>query len=506
MHQRSNPGQKTTKEFYDTAGGIENSFKQRSRHTTHPSIDVDVATSVDRQPEFGRRAFDFNGTRRFYWEEKDQYGVYKDDQGYARDLYGSTISVHINDIKRLLERASKDEPAYICLPKHVSSFTQTKLVPEIYTKDEINEMFYGVCGEHERNKEAFQIKLDGVYYPLNDSISWLTTCMEEMKQDIARLQNATDDPWISCDTPTIPFGPPTLMSINLRVSDLLCPLSNDWDLGKVRAVLQHYEDEILSLIASSAPSRDRLAWLPDKSGLYTTRLGDRVGMNLLRSPEMQTPPQDPATHSPFDWLKNIWNIHTAPKIKDFLWRVARKAIPVSENHASSGITPFFCKSCSGIEDDLHVFLHCAAQARNKRCFEDRTYSATEIVSKAVSDAREWQDSQTHFAEDISLAHNRLAPHPPLRVNTSGPTCHVDAAWDARSGMCGLGGLFSGSPTRTRLPRISATRSLVSSALMAEAPAICLAVMTAAFSNIKTVAILSDSLTLIKMLKQKETRL
>ncbi|KAF3560147.1 hypothetical protein F2Q69_00012615 [Brassica cretica] len=36
------------------------------------------------------------------------------------------------------------------------------------------------------------MKLDGVYYPLNDSISWLTACMEEMKQDIARIQNATD--------------------------------------------------------------------------------------------------------------------------------------------------------------------------------------------------------------------------------------------------------------------------------------------------------------------------
>ncbi|KAF2601763.1 hypothetical protein F2Q70_00026233 [Brassica cretica] len=69
---------------------------------------------------------------------------------------------------------------------------RTQLVPEIYTKDEINEMFYGVCGEHERNKEAFQMKLDGVYGPLNDSISWLTTCMEEMKKDIARIQNATN--------------------------------------------------------------------------------------------------------------------------------------------------------------------------------------------------------------------------------------------------------------------------------------------------------------------------
>ncbi|KAF2581696.1 hypothetical protein F2Q68_00004956 [Brassica cretica] len=53
-------------------------------------------------------------------------------------------------------------------------------------------MFYGVCGEHDRNKEAFRMKLDGVYYPLNDSICWLTTCREEMKKDIARIQNATD--------------------------------------------------------------------------------------------------------------------------------------------------------------------------------------------------------------------------------------------------------------------------------------------------------------------------
>ncbi|KAF3588710.1 hypothetical protein F2Q69_00030094 [Brassica cretica] len=191
MHQRSNPEQKIKKKFYDTAGGIENSFKQRSRHTTQPSINIDVPT-VARQLEFGRRAYELYGNRKFYWEEKDEYGVYRDNRGFARDLDGHTIPVHNKDIRRLLERASRDEPAYICLPEHASSFTQTKLVQEINTKDEINEMFYGVCSEHERNKEAFQMKLDGVYYPLNDSISWLITCMEEMKQDIARIQNATD--------------------------------------------------------------------------------------------------------------------------------------------------------------------------------------------------------------------------------------------------------------------------------------------------------------------------
>ncbi|KAF3598748.1 hypothetical protein F2Q69_00037567 [Brassica cretica] len=184
--------QKVTKEFYDTAGGIDKRFKQKSRHPTRPPIDVDVPTSVDRRPEFGRSAFDLFGTRKFYWEEKDEYGIYRDDQGYVRDVDGHTILVHNKDIRRLLKRASRDEHNYICLPEHASSFTKTKLVPEIYTKDEISEMFYEMCGEQENNKEEFQMKLDGVYYPLNDSISWLTTCMEEMRQDIARIQRATD--------------------------------------------------------------------------------------------------------------------------------------------------------------------------------------------------------------------------------------------------------------------------------------------------------------------------
>ncbi|KAF3529511.1 hypothetical protein DY000_02040402 [Brassica cretica] len=88
VHQRNIPEyqQKDTKEFYDIAGVIDKSFKQRSRHPTRPSIDIVIPTSVDRRPEFGRRAFDFYGTRNFYWEEKNEYGVYIDDHGYTRDL------------------------------------------------------------------------------------------------------------------------------------------------------------------------------------------------------------------------------------------------------------------------------------------------------------------------------------------------------------------------------------------------------------------------------------
>ncbi|KAF3605933.1 hypothetical protein DY000_02049243 [Brassica cretica] len=189
MQQRNVPShqQRVTNESYDTAGGVDNHFKQKNRHHNRPSIDVDAPPSIDRRLEFGKPAYDRDGTRRFHWEEKDEYGVYRDYQGHARDVDGHIIHVSKDKIRKLMERASRDEHSYICLPEHASSFTQTKLVPEIYTKDEINEMFYGVCGAQEKNERDFHMKLDGVYYPLNDSISWLTTCMEEMRQDIAKI-------------------------------------------------------------------------------------------------------------------------------------------------------------------------------------------------------------------------------------------------------------------------------------------------------------------------------
>ncbi|KAF3589157.1 hypothetical protein F2Q69_00029078 [Brassica cretica] len=141
IQQRNSPThqQRVTNEFYDTFGRVDDRFKPKNNY------------------------------------------------GHARDVDGHIICVSKDDIRSLLERASMEDQSYLCLLEHARSFTQTKLVPEIYTKDEINEMFYGVCGAQEKNEGDFQMKLDGVYYTLNDS-SWLTTCMEEIKQDIARIQ------------------------------------------------------------------------------------------------------------------------------------------------------------------------------------------------------------------------------------------------------------------------------------------------------------------------------
>ncbi|RID72173.1 hypothetical protein BRARA_C04078, partial [Brassica rapa] len=81
-------------------------------------------------------------------------------------------------------------------------------------------------------------------------------------------------------------------------------------------------------------------------------------------------------------------------------------------------------------------------------------------------------------------------------------CYVDGAWDAVSRNCGTGGIFSGEGSSAYPNSISDSRRFVSSALMAECLAIRSAVMHAASLNIKSLMILSDSQSLVKLLKER----
>lgn len=89
------------------------------------------------------------------------------------------------------------------------------------------------------------------------------------------------DPWLSCEKPTTPIGPPPQSDENMLVSELLCPISNTWDRGRIKALLPQYEDHILRLITSYAHAADRLVWLPEKSGNYSTKTGYGLGVHNL---------------------------------------------------------------------------------------------------------------------------------------------------------------------------------------------------------------------------------
>lgn len=199
-----------------------------------------------------------------------------------------------------------------------------------------------------------------------------------------------------------------------------------------------------------------------------------------------------------DWLKHIWNVGTSPKIKDFLWKIIKKAIPVSDNLSKCGVPPFNCKRCGAYEDDLHVFLTCPFaeevwnllplrerpspvtlsmnalvkagnnftplppsgisapiwpwvlwnlwKSRNKLIFENRAFTVQETVLKCILDAKEWIEAQNTL-KLVSLSSflpstSRLSAPPLFPPEVL--ICNVDAAWNASSNGCGVGGVFSGN--------------------------------------------------------------
>ncbi|CAN7011778.1 unnamed protein product, partial [Brassica rapa subsp. trilocularis] len=132
-------------------------------------------------------------------------------------------------------------------------------------------------------------------------------------------------------------------------------------------------------------------------------------------------------------------------------------------------------------------------ARNKAIFENATYTASEILVKALLDAKEWES-----ANQTSQKSRSILTLPKSRPMENSPNCWVDGAW-IESSLCGGFGWIIKSTSNSILCKDSASRTYVGSALIAEALAIRQALRAAAFLGLLTLNVFSDSLVLISAL-------
>lgn len=162
------------------------------------------------------------------------------------------------------------------------------------------------------------------------------------------------EPWLLVLAPQQPIRPPTFEALSLKVSDLIWPNSNAWNVDAIRRHLPIYEEIITKITLSSFPLRDSIAWLPVKSGSYSTK----SGYALTKMNNMQDVVED------FDWKTCIWQVKTTPKVKLFLWKMKNRALPVGKNLVVRGITNVSrCKHCDEVEDELHIILNCPFAVR-----------------------------------------------------------------------------------------------------------------------------------------------
>ena len=154
-----------------------------------PSFDDAAEPSIDDQFDFRRSTPIQNRKWKPRWESRDEYSVYRDEDGFARAKDGRIIHVSKEDIRAILQRATIVGRTHIGLPEYAVVSIRTVPDEASYSKAEIDEMVAEIYRVLRTSDDYHSKRLDDIYYPFDNSISWLTTRTDEMKQDIAMIQN-----------------------------------------------------------------------------------------------------------------------------------------------------------------------------------------------------------------------------------------------------------------------------------------------------------------------------
>ncbi|KAG2332543.1 hypothetical protein Bca4012_017886 [Brassica carinata] len=133
-------------------------------------------------------------------------------------------------------------------------------------------------------------------------------------------------------------------------------------------------------------------------------------------------------------MKDVWLLPLPPKLRVFIWKVVRGALPLGDNLETRWLKDLSkCTFCGLRENANHLFLTCdfaktvwslapiahgtflttatsftaalqesrktpnlpptgvTTGSLNQKIFENRRFTETETLSKAVADAREWTE-------------------------------------------------------------------------------------------------------------------
>ncbi|CAG7897206.1 unnamed protein product [Brassica rapa] len=145
------------------------------------------------------------------------------------------IPITKDNIRKVLERASLFEESHMCLPEHATSFTPTKLAPEIYTKDEINEMVTGICGAQEKLGDELKTLVDDTYQPLDRGYNELFRSMAEMRTEIESMQHKLEKE--ATTSPSINASKATSIDVKQQTSQIpaepksLAEKKDEWEIA-----------------------------------------------------------------------------------------------------------------------------------------------------------------------------------------------------------------------------------------------------------------------------------
>ncbi|KAG5384236.1 hypothetical protein IGI04_035706 [Brassica rapa subsp. trilocularis] len=399
---------------------------------TPTSIDMDNQTSIDRRYECGSRAFDMYGARKFTWEQRDEYGFYRDERGHARSAAGEMIPVTKDNIRKILERASLFEESHICLPEHATSFTPTRLEPELYTKEEIDEMVFGICGAQEKLGKELKTLVDETHQPLDRGYNELFRCMAEMKTEIDSLRQQLEKEATtsaSIDAPcakSIDVSLPTAQTlaeprcstqrrdewevsyIDTRINDVYCPLNNnvDWlstkiellqqDLDTIRKKDQHPASSIdmctfTSLDAKVSAMNERLRTYEDMHDHFISPV--MIDLNKLSSQLL-------------DAQKDIENITNKSFLQEKSTSIDRLRGPWIDGRKPVELLPYTAEEVDKITSKIYTAIDNMEERLDKRC--DDIYFPFDNKISGLDNHAEWLQKEVKAIQRQLAAQHQIS--------------------------------------------------------------------------------------------------
>ncbi|XP_028945660.1 uncharacterized protein [Malus domestica] len=170
--------------------------------------------------------------------------------------------------------------------------------------------------------------------------------------------------WVDRWLPSLPLGhpipsSPTSVTLNTKVSSLICPSTKSWDIEFLRPFISEVElKAIYDIPLGNCSRRDRLIWTSSRLGNYSVRSGYHW---IHSSWELTRAPASVVTSTlGTSFWKAIWHAKAPPKIRHFLWRAVSEALATvgglfKRRSASSPMCPI-CKTQE--ESVLHLLLRC----------------------------------------------------------------------------------------------------------------------------------------------------
>ena len=169
------------------------------------------------------------------------------------------------------------------------------------------------------------------------------------------------DKWLFEGQTRRPVSVQIMVDIKLKVSQLIDPVSRNWNLYMLRDLFPWKDIQLIRDTRPMISREDSYCWSATNHGLYTVKSGYELSCRQVHQASFKEAEEQPSINPLF---QSIWSLFTAPKIKVFLWKVLKGAVAVEDRLRTRGLLiKDGCLMCSEENETLNHILFLCPLAR-----------------------------------------------------------------------------------------------------------------------------------------------